>query len=266
MILTRIEFKNFRCFKGQCYFDISTDPERNVTLIHAQNGVGKTNILNAVLWTMHGRTTHRFEQKQKIIHDEAEQEGATEAWVQLEFEHLGEDYLVRRTYHKDRFGKYNEIVKVFTVKSGNHDEVKNAEGFLNSVIPVDMAEYFFFDGEHAETFTGEKNSKKVGDAIRDVLGFELADNAKEDIKNAIKEYVRRAASAQGGTGSLDLSRRKEALEDQVEKAKELLNDAEDQKKNIEVQIDDLGKALKGSEVAKEIEEQRERNEKLSHPL
>ena len=55
-----------------------------VTLIHAQNGVGKTNFLNAILWTFYNHTTGKFEQKDKIINAEAEDEGKTSASVHLQ--------------------------------------------------------------------------------------------------------------------------------------------------------------------------------------
>ena len=81
----RIEFNNFRCFYGKQELDLTWDDTGNVTPIHAQNGVGKTNLLNATLWTFYNYTTGKFEQKDKIINAEAEDEGKTSASVQIEF-------------------------------------------------------------------------------------------------------------------------------------------------------------------------------------
>jgi len=50
MILEEIRLTDFRCFYGENVITFSSDPDRNATLIYAENGVGKTTLLNALLW------------------------------------------------------------------------------------------------------------------------------------------------------------------------------------------------------------------------
>ena len=50
MILQEIRLSNFRCFHGEAHIRFSSDPEKNVTIIYAENGVGKTTLLNELLW------------------------------------------------------------------------------------------------------------------------------------------------------------------------------------------------------------------------
>ena len=50
MWIEQISLKDFRCFFGEHAIEFSQDPTKNVTLIHAENGVGKTTLLNALLW------------------------------------------------------------------------------------------------------------------------------------------------------------------------------------------------------------------------
>src|SRR5262245_15477298 len=102
MKLKRIKLTNFRQFYGQQFVDISTDANKNVTLIHAENGVGKTTLLNSLLWTFFGQVTRKFEQKSSIINFEAENEGKTTAAVEVFFEHEGQDYIAQRTHFGDR--------------------------------------------------------------------------------------------------------------------------------------------------------------------
>ena len=40
MILEEIRLKDFRCFFGETSIRFSEDPDRNVTIIYAENGVG----------------------------------------------------------------------------------------------------------------------------------------------------------------------------------------------------------------------------------
>ena len=74
MKLLQISLHHFRQFYGKHEFEFATSPERNVTLFHAENGVGKTTLLNAVLWAFYGETTKKFEQRQKIVNFEALQD------------------------------------------------------------------------------------------------------------------------------------------------------------------------------------------------
>jgi len=50
MQIEYIRIENWRSFYGENSFLVSTDPERNVTLIRAENGVGKTSLLAAINW------------------------------------------------------------------------------------------------------------------------------------------------------------------------------------------------------------------------
>ena len=67
MLIRKIGLNNFRQFYGSQELELATSPERNVTLIHAENGFGKTTILNAVLWTLFYEVTPKFENKDKIL-------------------------------------------------------------------------------------------------------------------------------------------------------------------------------------------------------
>ncbi|MFP3398730.1 AAA family ATPase, partial [Brevibacterium sp. SIMBA_078] len=60
MKLINLKFKNFRQFYGEQEISFSTDPNKNVTLIHAENGVGKTAFLNAIKWCLYKDTTNNF--------------------------------------------------------------------------------------------------------------------------------------------------------------------------------------------------------------
>ena len=76
MRIHEISFENFRRFHGKQSFELSAHEGKNITLINAQNGLGKTNILNAILWCFHGITTTGFKQKNLILNTDAKREGS----------------------------------------------------------------------------------------------------------------------------------------------------------------------------------------------
>src|SRR5579862_4960591 len=137
MILRRISLKNFRQFFGEQSITVAPPGSRNVTLIHAENGVGKTTLLNALLWTFFGDTTKRFEQKDRIVNFEAEAEGDNLARVEIEFENDGSVYAaVRETWETP--AKYKKITfEVIPIqRNGTRDPpIPNPERFVHSVIP-----------------------------------------------------------------------------------------------------------------------------------
>ena len=71
MILERIVLDNFRQFKGSQDIVLSDVRGRNVTVVHAENGAGKTTILKALLWGLYGHDGLRddFGQPSNIIHE-----------------------------------------------------------------------------------------------------------------------------------------------------------------------------------------------------
>lgn len=258
MILEHISFKDFRCFYGEQSLALSTDPKRNVTLIHAQNGVGKTTILNAILWSMFGETTPRFEQKNKILNFEAETEGkSSAAFVELRFEHNGTEYRLRRFFDPNQPSARAQILKVFRIEDGNNSELPAPESFVSSVIPREMAGYFFFDGEHAESFSAEHNSATVGRAVRNILGCDLVETAVEDLNNVGKALNRELGAIPGSDDIRDLENKREALERQVDAAKTAIKDLEKELVATKQQIEDILEKLRDAQGAKEIQRQRE---------
>ena len=85
MLLEEIRLFDFRCFYGETGFKFSTDAERNVTLISAENGVGKTTLLNALKWCFYGKTTTKFENPNDIVNYDAKLEGDERQELRLSF-------------------------------------------------------------------------------------------------------------------------------------------------------------------------------------
>ena len=67
MLIKRLKMENFRQFYGENQVVFATAKKKNITLIHGENGVGKTTILNAVLWCMFEKLTPDFEQPDKLV-------------------------------------------------------------------------------------------------------------------------------------------------------------------------------------------------------
>jgi DNA sulfur modification protein DndD len=259
MILRKIALKNFRQFYGEQSIPIAPPGARNVTLIHAENGVGKTTLLNALLWTFFGDTTKRFEQKDKIVNFEAEADGDTLARVEIEFENEGSVYVATREVWETpaKYKKVNFEVIPVQPNGTRSPPIPNPERFVHSVIPRHMAQYFFFDGEQAETFSAETNYKEVGGAIRDILGCALLETAKGDLDYLAKAFDKELGELQGE----DQIRQRETqiadYEAKLETRKREIDDATQNIDTLSKQLEDILEGLRRAEASAKIQAERD---------
>lgn len=256
MLLDRIELRNFRQFYGEQALECSTDKDRNVTLIHAENGVGKTTLLNSILWAFYGTHTDRFERVHEIVNHEAVAEGKNVAGVSVYFTKGGADYVVQRNL----VGKELRP-SASRVEGGVQRVLPAPETFVGSVLPKEMARYFFFDGEHAEAFAAAGNHKAVATAIRSMLGCEIADTAIKDLSELGREFGRELGNLPGE----DEMRR---LEGQIEELQRRDDRDTARLAQIGEQIDALGaqrekiiEKLRETAAAREIQKQRDDKER-----
>ncbi|MCY4167940.1 MAG: AAA family ATPase, partial [Rhodobacter sp.] len=180
MILEEIRLNDFRCFFGETFIRFSEDTNRNVTIIYAENGVGKTTLLNALLWCFYGETTARFEKREDILNYDAKKAGRTVASVEVLFEHNDSRYIAKRFANIGSSSRREFLVA--RIDDGSQITLDSPDTFINTVIPRDMASHFLFDGEHAEVFLGENNRGSIKNAVRDILGCSLIETAIDDLQ------------------------------------------------------------------------------------
>lgn len=196
MKILTLELQNFRQFYGRQKIKFSTDPQKNITLIHAENGVGKTALLNAIKWCLFEETTSNFPDSTRLLNHEAESEGEYYYSVDIEFEEDGVTYLCSRGI--DRSDK--PFFKILKDYGTGYQPIADPSLFINTIIPKNMASYFFFQGEgvssYARTTSGRNNT--VRNAIHDILGFKIAKQTLEDLVEIKKEYRREITNRDKG--------------------------------------------------------------------
>ena len=254
MKLSSITFKNWRCFYGEQTLEFSPYEGEHVTMVHAQNGFGKTNLLNAILWTFYRETTGKFEQVDNLLNVEAKKEGKTESWVEICFQHAGKNYRARRFFDSSaNSNSRSDIFKIFADEGGNSKEISQPATFIQSVIPKPMAKYFFFDGEHAENFAGENNNSKVGEAVKNILGSEIANTTISDLQEILKKYQSKVSKLYTSNDLQILGEDIEALENRIEVTKGQIAGSDSQIKNLQVQQKDIQSNLAQLAASKKLQ-------------
>lgn len=181
MIINSVTVENFRSFYGEQTVNFSIDKTRNATLIYALNGVGKTNLLNAILWCLHGIFSPGFKNQNDVLNWAAKARNRKSYHVSVEFEENNDRYVVKRS------GGDISAFKVFRVQDGNYVEISRSSAFVNSIIPKDMASYFINDGEGSAFTVNAAGLISIRRSIRDILGFNVAEGTLENLKKIKKE-------------------------------------------------------------------------------
>jgi DNA sulfur modification protein DndD len=261
MWIEQVFLKDFRCFNGEHSIAFSTETDKNVTLIHAENGVGKTTLLNAVLWCFYGMTTPKFERREDLVNHDAVQAGRRNGYVEVMFKHNGNRYRARRyalapgAIHQDR------TFTIMRLDKGHSDQLPNPDTFINTVIPKDMATHFLFDGEHAEVFLGEENRGTIRRAVQDILGCTLIDTAIKDLNETTAYYRRQMPKAKSSEGIEKLSSHIDALTSQIDAAKLARDKIKEEIDVTNQQIADIDAKLRSSDAAKVLQSSRENIER-----
>ncbi|BAY20737.1 hypothetical protein NIES2100_04810 [Calothrix sp. NIES-2100] len=97
MKLTSIKLCNFRSFYGTTpEIVLSGGDVLNTTIIHGNNGSGKTSLLNAFTWVLYEKFSAAFASVEQLVNKraiaEAKHKQAVECWVEFLFNSLKQRY------------------------------------------------------------------------------------------------------------------------------------------------------------------------------
>ena len=100
MKLVSIILCNFRQFYGKTPEIICASGKQNTTIIHGNNGAGKTTIMNAFTWVLYEKFSAAFAAETQLLNKRAITEAkagkAIACWVEIIFEHNHKRYQAKR--------------------------------------------------------------------------------------------------------------------------------------------------------------------------
>lgn len=257
MQLVSVEIKNFRQFYGIQRVEFSRNSDKNITLIHAENGVGKTAFLNAILWCLFEQTTDNFEHSNILLNNESKAEGKRGYYVYVGFENEGKEYIAQRQHTKSSGLKFSAFE---ILPNGNHSPLDNPNYFINSIIPKEMARYFFFQGEGVGSLASNKRGG-VGEAIRTILGFTVAELALKDIEKIKGEYRKELARVDKTSELGDLQVKIASAEENVSKYEKQIEELKKDARYLRGELEQANQEYRESNIEVLRAKQRERDSK-----
>lgn len=197
MILERLVLENFRQFKGRQEIVFSDLRERNVTIVHAENGFGKTTLLKALLWGLYGRdglmgndgNPDDFERPDSIIHEglalRVKDPEALSATVEITFKHDADRYILTRqlSLSQQKLNPKQTTLSLEVMKSGQTFSLDRPQQRIQAIVPDGISRFLFFNGERINYLAMERNSAQVTEAIHQMLGLELLKQTIDDLRH-----------------------------------------------------------------------------------
>ncbi len=185
MQITKLVLDNFSSYEGQTVFDFTVKEKQPIILIGGLNGAGKTSIFTAIKIALYGPlafgyTGNNAFYSKKIrgfINDKAFQVQPFTSGVSIEIKLKQERETKHYTINRNWSIIDSKIEEEYSVYEGSKllDESEKIlfETFILNIIPIDLFEFFLFDGEEVGTiFSSDGYNKYVKNALLTMCGID----------------------------------------------------------------------------------------------
>ncbi|MCW8107119.1 DNA sulfur modification protein DndD [Alteromonas ponticola] len=247
MIIKSLTLNNFRVFNG--VNDVELTPvssDKPIVLFGGLNGSGKTSVLTGVRLALYGRAAFGYvmtssqyqEQLDALIHmGTGVQQSRASLELVFTYSQHGEEheYKVIRSWERGKKEKLSLSKNEVLESSLSHDQ---CQAFLNELIPIGIADLFFFDGEKIAELAEDESGSVLQTAVRRLLGIDVIERLKNDLNVFLKPYQSQAIpqKIKKEIDALELQRK-----EHERKYDCLINDADELEKPILAIIDLLKK-------------------------
>ena len=199
MILKKLYINNMFAYSGEIEIDLEPKNNKNIILIGARNGRGKTSFLRILRILIHGLKDNseftKNDTRAKLTPNEyavgkgKQWEGiffkgnrVNKASIKGIFELDNKELVVNREFEKTSVSFGENLQVYFDMKKQT-----TAQSFLDNILPKNFAQFFFFDGEKLEDLMNTQNLN-IKDSLEVLLNIKTYEKLISNIKTVQREY------------------------------------------------------------------------------
>lgn len=216
MRIERVSINNFRQYKN-VVFEFEKNGQYDLHIILGNNGIGKTNLLNAISWCLYGEESHLGNEKRarkrinSTVLEEAISSGADKCSVTVavtigvDNKHITFERSQDFKANKEAFDFKPSFVVTVMASSGNEviTDSERIDNLLKQYLPKDIKEYFFFDGEQLDKYFISNQGEKIHQAIYNISQVNLLDSMRDRLGKVIHDFQDEAGSKNVGIKQLN---------------------------------------------------------------
>ena len=197
MRIDTIILNNFGSYEGETVFDTGAEQGKNIVLIGGKNGAGKTTLFTAMRVCLYGFMSMGYKNYNafyirtisKLINNAAKMVRPATAFVKMSVSinnSRGVDHFeLLRKWHLDE-----TLTETFSVKKNNvilsDEETADFEKFILAIIPPELFNLYFFDGEKiADFFMEEGGNTRIKNAFLTLCGYDTFDIMRKNFKRMV---------------------------------------------------------------------------------
>ena len=200
MKIKKIILYNIGPYVDRNVFDLSSDEVHNIVLIGGKNGAGKTTFFKSIKTCLYGCRVWGFEAPGKeyysiienLLNAKLQYDASVRGYVELELVFNDGKQLDIYRLHREWEKKKKGIDETFLIyKDGELLDAESQSNFINyllSIIPSDMFNFYFFDGESiADFFLGNSGGKNFKNAFLKLYGLDTLSLMVENFERYFKK-------------------------------------------------------------------------------
>lgn len=185
MEFKKVELYNFSSYAGKAAFDLSTEKNKNIILIGGNNGAGKTSLFTAIKLALYGPLCFHYQGKnaqysariKELMNHDVFMEQNVCSYVEVQLTIPQRQTYHTYTVHREWGYSGQKVQENYWVKDENgllaprdRDYFQN---YLFTILPPNMFEFFFFDGEEiAEFFSDASYNAYIKNAVLTLCGYD----------------------------------------------------------------------------------------------
>ena len=216
MYISKILLKNWKSYETAAFEFPSPSDGKNIVLIGAPNGYGKTSLFEAVVLGLFGEQGYSTIARSRFLNTDSGEAISYRDFLEKSL-HRGapmtpqascsvtlvliddndEPLEIQRTWHFSESGSYNKNDDVLRVYEGVSREIVNpvpsddrgtedwiSEYVAKKAIPLSLAKFFLFDGELVSNLAERSQSAQIRMAIEGLLGIHVL----KDLRDRLIQY------------------------------------------------------------------------------